>query len=252
MYVKVGLLVAIPLLAGILMACGQQPAVAATTIPTSHPTITTTTTPTTKPTGVAFGPSLPTRTNPTSTVATTDPTPTTTPTSIPTNTPVPFDPSKVNIRITVPDLGIDQMMAVPVDLGPKGELIVPDSGIGWYIQSALPGQGDNVAFWAHVYGLAGSGRNGPFYKLGELLPGAIATIITPEKTYQYQLREAPYVVSTKEVDFIKTDIWGPSVPKVLGERITFISCDPRVPIRKDGRIIDSEARIIAVFYPISE
>jgi LPXTG-site transpeptidase (sortase) family protein len=105
-------------------------------------------------------------------------------------------------RITIPKLGVQ---AETVDLGidPDGTLQAPDRGdvIGWYIQSARPGQVGNLVVSGHV---DWAKQTAVFWRLHELGPGDRIEVTTANGgryTYEVEwLREVSSQVDTDELN----------------------------------------------------
>lgn len=70
-------------------------------------------------------------------------------------------------RISIPKIKVNEPI-IPVGLDEHGELAVPYTKVGWYEQTARPGEDDPAVIAAHV-----DTKKGPdvFYRLNRLRPG---------------------------------------------------------------------------------
>lgn len=116
-------------------------------------------------------------------------------------TPSPEHP----IRIRIPAIGVD----APIVLGDGWEQL--KKGVGWNLNSALPGQRGNVVLSGHndIYGEV-------FRDLDKLRPGDVIYIHTQSQVYTYVV-VASYIVQPTEVQWM-----APTSDPV----VTLISCYP--------------------------
>jgi Sortase domain len=143
-------------------------------------------------------------------------------------------------RLVIDAIGLDYR-TVGVGMDDSGELIVPDHDVGWYSASAVPGQGDNVVFWAHVLRFAYAPEvPAPFARLKELSVGTRLTVyddlgIAHEYAVAQQIQATP-----DQVEYI--------LP-IGHERVTLISCYGTSVI-VDGSVVDMSHRLITIAEPI--
>lgn len=119
-------------------------------------------------------------------------------------------------RIEIPAIGV-QAPVVPLGVEPNGTLASPSNGsdVGWYVQSARPGQVGNMIVSGHV---DWERRLAVFWRLRELRPGDRIVVAAQDgQRYQYT------VAWTRQVDARTTaldDILGPTAERWL----TLITC----------------------------
>lgn len=119
------------------------------------------------------------------------------------------------VRIQIPAIKLDYK-PVPVGLDARGVPIVPKHDVGWYIHSAMPGQGDNVVFWGHVLRFKSAPQiPAPFARVKELKPGAQIIITTASgKKLTYRVTKAVQVTPDQVQYILPTG----------KEQITLVSC----------------------------
>ncbi|GAC1359016.1 MAG: hypothetical protein NVS4B8_03280 [Herpetosiphon sp.] len=94
--------------------------------------------------------------------------------------------------------------------------IVPKHDVGWYIYSAVPGQGDNVVLWGHVLRWLDSPNvPAPFARVKELPIGAPLVVTSGDGA-----RHAYRV--TRQIQVLPTEVQ--YILPVGSERITLVSC----------------------------
>lgn len=94
------------------------------------------------------------------------------------------------VQVRIPAIGLD-VVPVPVGLDRVNRPIVPKHDVGWYTNSAMPGQGDNVVFWGHVSRWRDTpDQPAPFERLQEVRPGAEIMVASADG------QEHRYVVTT--------------------------------------------------------
>ncbi len=119
------------------------------------------------------------------------------------------------IRIAIEAIQLEQSV-IDVGLDEKYVPIVPKHDVGWYIYSALPGQGENVVLWGHVLRFTDAPDiPAPFARLHEVAIGDTITLAISDDT------EHTYVITDK--------IWATpdQVEYILPqghERLTLVSC----------------------------
>ena len=128
----------------------------------------------------------------------------------------PPDDGEAVARITIPRIGVDQIVVEGVS---RGDL---KKGPGHYPQTPLPGQPGNAAIAGHrtTYGQ-------PFHRVDELAPGDEIVVTTLQGTFRYEVSG--------------TEIVLPSAVEVIedqgDDRLTLTSCHPKYSARQ--RIIVS-------------
>jgi hypothetical protein len=143
-------------------------------------------------------------------------------------------------RLVIDAIGLDYR-TVGVGMDARGELEVPDHDVGWYTASAVPGQGDNVVFWAHVLRFAHAPRiPAPFARLKELPIGARLTVYDDRGVaHAYAVTQQVYA-TPEQVEYI--------LPTGQ-ERVTMVSCYGTSVI-VDGSVVDMSHRLITIAEPI--
>jgi len=142
-------------------------------------------------------------------------------------------------RLVIGAIGLD-VATVPVGLDAAGEFIVPDHEAGWYIHSAVPGQGENIVLWGHVLPfLSAPHVPAPFARLKELAPGAVVTL------YDGAGRPHEYVVV--EQIYAAPDEAAYLFPQGR-ELLTMISCIGE-GVYAGGGIVDYSQRLITIAAP---
>jgi sortase (surface protein transpeptidase) len=151
----------------------------------------------------------------------------------------PARASAAPARLVIKAIGLDQTIT-SVGLDNAGRPIVPDHTVGWYNQSAMPGQGENVVFWGHVLRFKSAPKiPAPFANLKKLKPGARITI------YDAAGNAHVYVVSKQ--------VWAkPSEVKYIlpqgREMVTMVSCIGKAVVV--GReVVDMSNRLITIAVP---
>src|SRR5262249_22686755 len=94
-------------------------------------------------------------------------------------------------RITIPKIGVDQIVVEGVDVG---EL---RPGPGHYPGTPLPGQEGNAAIAGHrtTYGA-------PFGDLDQLTTGDVITVQTVQGTFDYTVNQDPFAVDPSDRDVL--------------------------------------------------
>lgn len=171
---------------------------------------------------------IPTRTAPPPTIAPSDvavldePTQAPTATTAPVSTGVPQPNSSATPvpqhsvqRIVIDTINLDET-TVPVGLDKNRVPIVPQHEIGWYTQSAGPGQNENIVLWGHVLRFKATPNiPAPFQHLKELQPGDKITI--------YDEQNTPHIYAVAEQVQVTPD----QVTYILptgSEQLTLVSC----------------------------
>ncbi len=229
------LLLALGLLGSLLIGCGVP-------APADHSLASASIAATSMP--LATVPSTPTSAPPTATIA---PTVTTTPTAEPSvvpeeatvapeviasdvnDTPVLSDQAGVDVndqpvaamtlsepvRLQIPAIELDYR-PVSVGLDKNRVPIVLDHDVAWYNLSAMPGQGDNIVFWAHVLRFVATPKiPAPFARVKELKPGALVIVTTANGEQVHYKVTKSVQVTPNQVEFIMP---------TGKEQVTLVSC----------------------------
>lgn len=120
------------------------------------------------------------------------------------------------VRLEIGAIRLDEVL-VTVGLNRLRQPIVPKHQVGWYKDSARPGQGENVVLWAHVLRWKDTPRvPAPFANLKALKIGAeIKVVMSNGREYRYQVTRK-VLARPNQVEYI--------LP-VGSERLTLVSCD---------------------------
>jgi sortase (surface protein transpeptidase) len=143
-------------------------------------------------------------------------------------------------RLVIDSIGVDYRV-VGVGMDARGDLVVPDHDVGWYADSAVPGNGDNVVFWAHVLRFENApGIPAPFEHLKDLPIGARVTVYDDAgDAHQYAVTHQ-IAVTPDQVEYI--------LP-VGRERVTMVSCYGKNVI-VNGSVVDMSHRLITIAEPV--
>ena len=158
--------------------------------------------------------------------------------------PTPFGVEKLGAtpsepaRIMIPAIGLD-LVPVAVGLDERRVPIVPQHDVGWFTESAKPGERSNVIFWGHVLRWKDSPKMAaPFERMHELQPGAEMTVVTVDgMERRYRVTEQ---IQTKPEE---TQLLYPT----LSERLTFVSCIGDRVIQQGT--ITKEFRLVTIAEP---
>jgi Sortase domain len=154
--------------------------------------------------------------------------------------PPPQTRASTPTRLVIDAIGLDYR-TVGVGMDSRGELVVPDHDVGWYTASAVPGQGDNVVFWAHVLRFASAPRvPAPFARLKELPVGARLTVYDDRGIAHAYAITQQIQATPDQVEYI--------LPTGR-ERVTMVSCYGASVI-VDGSVVDMSHRLITIAEPI--
>lgn len=161
----------------------------------------------------------------------------------PTPTPLPIierqAPGPAPVRIVIPQIGLDRAIT-PV--GMRGiEFVVPDLEVGWFDQSATPGQGENIVLWGHVLPfLYAPNASPPFARLNELPVGALITLYDAfGQAVEYQVIQQVTALP-EAVEYIF-----PSRRELL----TMVSCIGE-DVVSAGNVVDKTHRLITIAEPL--
>lgn len=148
-------------------------------------------------------------------------------------------PAEAPARLVIGAIGLDTP-TIPVGTDEFGAFIVPNHEVGWYLHSAVPGQGENIVFWGHVLPfLSAPERPAPFARLHELTPGAELLIYdqtgTPHRyVVTQQIRAMP-----EQVEYVLAQ---------GRELVTLVSCIGEGVV-VGGSIVDYSERLITIAEP---
>lgn len=119
------------------------------------------------------------------------------------------------VRLIVPQIDLD-LEPMPVGLDEERVPIVPRHDVGWFEESAMPQEGSNVIFWAHVLRWKDSPNiPAPFARIHELQPGADLIVVTADgNEHRYRVTQQVQV-RPEEVQYIYP---------TTRERVTLVSC----------------------------
>jgi sortase (surface protein transpeptidase) len=144
-------------------------------------------------------------------------------------------------RVVIDEIGLDQSV-VRVGVDRSGAPIVPDHDIGWFDQSAMPGQGENIVFWGHVLRFRHTPKiPAPFARLKDLRPGARVVLYDSAGTAHAYVITQQVWATPDQVEYI--------LPQG-SERITMVSCIGSQVI-SGGEVIDMTHRLITIAEPES-
>jgi hypothetical protein len=143
-------------------------------------------------------------------------------------------------RLVIESIDLDRTI-IPVGFANSGDFVVPDHDIGWYDQSALPGQGSNVVLWAHVLPFLSAPQiPAPFARLKELPVG------TPIRVYDQLGQMHEYAIAQQiEVLPDQTEFLLPQGREI----VTMISCTGD-GIVVAGGVVDMTRRLITLAEPV--
>lgn len=118
-------------------------------------------------------------------------------------------------RIVIDAITLDRLL-VPVGLDARRVPIVPKHDIGWFTQSAMPGQGENVVLWGHVLRFSDAPSiPAPFARLQEVTEGSRIMLYTADGVaHEYVVTQRVWA-TPDQVEFIMP---------VGSERLTLVSC----------------------------
>jgi hypothetical protein len=151
----------------------------------------------------------------------------------------PLAAAATPVRMVIDAIDLDQrVVAVGVDR--QGNPIVPDHDIGWFNQSAMPGQGENIVFWGHVLRFRNAPQiPAPFARLKELRPGARVVLYDSTGGVHVYVVTQQLWVTPDRVEYI--------MPQG-SERVTMVSCIGERVISA-GEVVDMSHRLITIAEP---
>lgn len=151
----------------------------------------------------------------------------------------PLAAAAAPVRMVIDAIDLDQrVVAVGVDR--QGNPIVPDHDIGWFNQSAMPGQGENIVFWGHVLRFRNTPQiPAPFARLKELRPGARVVLYDSTGGVHVYVVTQQLWVTPDRVEYI--------MPQG-SERVTMVSCIGERVI-SGGEVVDMSHRLVTIAEP---
>ncbi|MFN2168393.1 MAG: sortase [Anaerolineae bacterium] len=202
------------------------------TLPPPTPTPTSTPSPTTPPppdpaaTGPVTGSAgeVEPTANPTATEPPPTPTPTVSPSPTPSPTPTPEPQPPV--RIVAPAIDLDAKVVpmtwelVDSDGTMISEWIVPVDAAGWHVNSAMPGQQENVVLSGH-HNIEGK----VFRYVIDLEPGDTVTVYAGERAFEYIVTEK-YILKEAGMPLRVRQRNAQWIMPTGDERLTLITCWP--------------------------
>ncbi len=154
--------------------------------------------------------------------------------------PQPKQSASAPARINISAIDMSYPV-VPVGLDRNGAPIVLDHDVAWYNQSARPGQGNNIVFWAHVLRFrTAPDIPAPFARVKELKPGARITLTASDGTVHTYAVTRQLEVTPDQVKYI--------LPTGK-EQVTLVSCYGDQVI-KGGEVVDMTKRLITIAEPV--
>jgi sortase A len=162
---------------------------------------------------------------PTKVLATPTPSPMPTPSPTPSPTPVPPEPQPP-IRVAAAAIGLDAPVVpmtwemVDADGTMVSRWVVPSDAAGWHVNSAMPGQQDNVVLSGH-HNIKGK----VFRYVVDLEPGDKVTITTSEAVYEYIVAEK-YILKEAGMPLKVRQRNAQWIMPSGDERLTLVTCWP--------------------------
>ena len=153
--------------------------------------------------------------------------------------PAPPVPTAPPVRLIIPSIGLDQR-TVPSGEDAQGVGIVPKHDVGWFNQSAVPGQRSNVVFWGHVLRWLDSPNiPAPFANLSDLPVGAALQVVTSDgQVHRYKVARQLQVLPS-EIGYIQP---------TSTEQVTLVSCIGDSVVRH-GAVVNKAFRLITIAVP---
>ena len=151
--------------------------------------------------------------------------PTPTPTPTPSPTPVPPEPQPPD-RVSAPAIGLDAKVVpmtwemVDDDGTMVSRWVVPSKAAGWHVNSAMPGQGENVVLSGH-HNIEGK----VFRHVIDLDPGDLVTLTAGEATYEYIVAEK-YILKEAGMPLKVRQKNAQWIMPTGDERLTLVTCWP--------------------------
>ncbi len=142
-------------------------------------------------------------------------------------------------RLVIDAIGLDMpLVAVGLD---ETIPIVPDHDIGWFNQSAAPGEGDNVVLWGHALRFRNTPQiPAPFGRLKELTLGTqIMVYDSAGRAFTYHITQQIWATPDQVSYILPTG----------SERLTMVSCIGDRVITAQG--VDMTHRLITIAEPIT-
>lgn len=142
--------------------------------------------------------------------------------------------------ISIPAIGMDRQVVL-AGLDAQNVPVVPKHDVGWYGQSAAPGEGENVVLWGHVLRFIDTPSiPAPFAKLKDLPVGARITLTNRGgEAFTYVVQQKIWA-TPDQVAYI--------LPRGR-ELLTMVSCIGAQVI-EDGEVTDMSHRLITIATPL--
>lgn len=157
----------------------------------------------------------------------TEPPPTPAPTPSPTPSPIPVPPEpQPPVRVVAPAIDLDADV-VPMSwemVNSKGTMVsrwvVPADAAGWHVNSAMPGQQENVVLSGH-HNIEGK----VFRYLVDLEPGDTVTLYAGKDTYEYTVTEK-YILKEEGMPLDVRQKNAQWIMPTGDDRLTLVTCWP--------------------------
>jgi sortase (surface protein transpeptidase) len=143
-------------------------------------------------------------------------------------------------RLVIDDIAFDRPL-IPVGLDADTTPIVPKHDAGWFTQSAMPGQGENIVLWGHALRFRDQPDvPAPFGRLNQLKLGAQMVLYDAMgKAYAYTITHQLWV-TPDQVTYISP---------TGKERVTMVSCIGDQVLGRDGKVVNMTHRLITIAEP---
>jgi sortase (surface protein transpeptidase) len=145
-------------------------------------------------------------------------------------------------RLVIDDIAFDRPL-IPVGLDADSAPIVPKHDAGWFIESAAPGQGENIVLWGHALRFRGQPDvPAPFGRLDQLKPGARMVLYDAiGNAYAYTITRQLWVTPDQVSYILPTG----------KERVTMVSCIGDQVLGRDGKVVNMTHRLITIAEPLA-
>jgi hypothetical protein len=166
------------------------------------------------------------------------------PQAVPTAIPGPTKqatPYREPARLVIDDIALDRPL-LPVGLD-DAIPIVPKHDPGWFTQSAMPGQGENIVLWGHALRFRDEPSvPAPFARLNQLKLGARVVLYDDlGNAYTYRITHQLWVTPDQVNYILPTG----------NERVTMVSCIGDQVIGRDGVVVNMTQRLITIAEPLA-
>jgi sortase (surface protein transpeptidase) len=140
-------------------------------------------------------------------------------------------------RIVIESIGVDYQ-PVPVD----SSATVLDHDVAWFNQSAGPGEGENIVFWAHVLRFTNAPNiPAPFADVQTLPIGTQITVYDAGGVAHYYAVKDKIEVTPDQSQYMY---------EYGREAVTLISCIGDNVIGENGGVVDKTHRLITIAEPV--